>query len=52
MPPIAGEDPPRDLDRDGLYRDVLGDGQVDIFDTQALFEGLTAGWVTVPVFIS
>ncbi len=35
-PAFAG--PPRDLDNDGLYEDVDGDGQFTIFDVQAFFE--------------
>ena len=45
VPPVAGENPPRDLDGDGLYRDVLGDGRLDIFDVQALFDNLDSAVV-------
>jgi hypothetical protein len=31
------EDPPQDLDGNGLYEDIDGDGAFDIFDVQALF---------------
>ncbi|MGM0716826.1 MAG: PKD domain-containing protein, partial [Halobacteriota archaeon] len=38
-PPALGdfEDPPQDLDGDGLYEDVNGDGVFDMGDAQALF---------------
>jgi hypothetical protein len=39
--PLPGFDnPPKDIDDDGLYEDVDGDGEFDIFDVQALFDGL------------
>lgn len=38
LPPVVGEEPPRDLNGDGLYRDIDGDGEFDIFDIQALFD--------------
>jgi len=34
----AGLSPPKDLDGDGLYEDVRGDNQTDVFDVQALFQ--------------
>jgi hypothetical protein len=34
------EERPQDLDDDGLYEDIDGNGQFDIFDVQALFTGL------------
>ena len=40
LKPVTGSDPPRDLDGDGRYRDVRGDGTVDVADVQALFENL------------
>ena len=40
VPPVAGGDPPQDLDNDLLYEDVNGDGEFDIFDVQFLFENL------------
>ena len=40
LPAIAGDRPPKDLDRDGLYENVRGDGEADIFDVQALFANL------------
>jgi len=40
VPPVAGENPPLDLNGDGLYRDIYGDGEFDIFDVQALFDNL------------
>jgi subtilisin family serine protease len=40
LAPVVGENPPQDLDGDGLYRDVDGDGVFDIFDVQALFDNL------------
>lgn len=41
LPSLPGYDgPPQDLDEDGLYEDITGDGSADVFDTQALFENL------------
>ena len=41
LPPIGEfEDPPQDLNGDGLYRDINGDGQADISDVQALQQNL------------
>lgn len=40
LPPVVGEDPPRDLTGDGLYEDIDGDGVFDIFDVQVLFGNL------------
>ncbi|ERH08369.1 MAG: hypothetical protein J07HX64_00109 [halophilic archaeon J07HX64] len=37
LPPVVGNDPPQDLDDDGLYEDIDGDGQFTIFDVQAFF---------------
>jgi len=34
------EDPPQDLNGDGLYEDVTGSGDVGVADVQALFENL------------
>ena len=39
-PPVVGDDPPQDLNNDGLYEDVRGDGEFDIFDVQTLFNHL------------
>ena len=40
-PPLPGiEQPPQDLNGDGLYEDIDGDGEFNIFDVQALFNGL------------
>lgn len=36
-PAVVGQDPPRDLNGDGLFEDVNGDGQFDIFDIQDFF---------------
>jgi len=36
-PPVVGDDPPRDLDGNGLYEDINGDGQFTIADVQLLF---------------
>jgi hypothetical protein len=36
-PPVVGDDPPQDLNGDGLYRDVNGDGQLTIADVQVFF---------------
>jgi len=38
--PTLGEGRPRDLNGDGLYRDVTGTGELDIMDVQTLFEHL------------
>jgi len=37
-PPVVGNQPPRDLNGDGLYRDVNGDGNVTIADLQVFFQ--------------
>lgn len=37
LPPVAG-DPPQDLDGDGTYKDIRGDGEFSIFDVQGLFD--------------
>ena len=39
-PPLVGETPPQDLDSDGLYEDVRGNGDLTILDVQALFNNL------------
>jgi hypothetical protein len=36
--PIIGEDPPKDRNGDGLYRDINGDGEFTITDVQVFFE--------------
>ena len=36
--PVVGDQRPRDLDCDGNYEDIDGDGELTIFDVQALFE--------------
>jgi len=38
--PVVGTTPPRDLDGDGLYENVRGDGKFNILDVQALFTNL------------
>lgn len=38
IPPVVGEDPPQDLNSDGLYRDLDGDGSFTIGDVQAFFQ--------------
>jgi hypothetical protein len=40
VPPIVNGRPPRDLDGDDTYENVLGDGTFDILDVQALFANL------------
>ena len=40
LQPVVGTNPPQDLDNDGLYEDIDGDDEFDIFDVQALFENL------------
>jgi len=41
IPALPGfENSPKDLDNDTLYEDIDGDGSFDIFDVQALFNGL------------
>jgi outer membrane protein assembly factor BamB len=37
-PPVVGENPPQDLDEDGLYEDIDGDGEFTIGDVYALFQ--------------
>jgi hypothetical protein len=37
-PPVVGSSPPQDLDGDGLFRDINGDGQVTIADVQIFFQ--------------
>jgi len=37
-PPVVGVDPPRDLDGDGLYRDLNGDGSLTVADVQIFFQ--------------
>lgn len=39
------ENPPQDLDGDGLYEDVNGDGVADVLDVQALHQHLDDGLV-------
>lgn len=39
-PPIVGDTNPKDPDNDGKYEDINGDGNVNIFDIQNLFENL------------
>jgi PKD repeat protein len=36
-PPVTGENPPTDINDDGLYEDINGDESFNIFDVQALF---------------
>jgi hypothetical protein len=38
--PTLGQNPPRDPGDDGQYEDIDGDGRVNIFDVQALFNRL------------
>lgn len=40
LPIVTGDSPPQDLNDDGLYRDIRGDGELTIFDVQALFDNL------------
>ena len=41
LPPVVeGEDPPRDLDEDGLYESIRGTDDPDMRDVQMLFENL------------
>jgi subtilisin family serine protease len=35
--PVVGDDPPQDLNGNGLYHDVTGDGMFTVRDVQALF---------------
>jgi hypothetical protein len=37
-PPVVGVDPPQDLDGDGLYRDLNGDGSLTVADVQIFFQ--------------
>jgi pimeloyl-ACP methyl ester carboxylesterase len=45
VPPVVGQNPPLDLNGDGRYRDIYGDGTFDIFDVQALFDNLDSAAV-------
>lgn len=38
LEPIVGDDPPQDLDDDGLYEDLDGDGDFSIGDVQVFFQ--------------
>jgi len=42
LPPITGENPPQDLNGDGLYRDINGDGQFGISDVQIFFQNFNS----------
>jgi len=42
-PPAVIDSPPKDLDEDGLYEDIRGDGELDILDVQGLFTNLDNG---------
>lgn len=42
IPPVIGENPPTDPDNDGLYEDINGDGQFDVFDVQAFFNNINS----------
>lgn len=41
-PRVTGQNWPRDLTGDGLYEDIRGSGELDIFDVQALFTNLAS----------
>jgi len=41
-PAVVGTDPPRDLDGDGLYEDIDGDGELSIGDVQQFFQNRDA----------
>lgn len=41
-PPVVGNDPPRDLDGDGLYEDIDGDGEFTFTDVQQFFQNRNA----------
>jgi len=45
LPPVVGTNPPQDLDNDGLYEDVTGDGVFDYDDVQALYYNLNSAAV-------
>jgi subtilisin family serine protease len=40
LPPVTGSSPPQDLDNDGYYEDVNGDGVFSIADVNALYYNL------------
>lgn len=40
LEPIVGDTPPKDLNGDGLHRDIDGDCRFDITDVQAFYENL------------
>jgi PKD repeat protein len=44
-PAVVGGDPPSDLDDDGLYEDIDGDGEFTVGDVQDLFENRNASVV-------
>ncbi|PSP23384.1 hypothetical protein BRC61_03550 [Halobacteriales archaeon QH_10_65_19] len=41
-PPVVGDNPPRDLNGDGLYRDTDGNGEFSIGDVQIFFQNRDA----------
>lgn len=45
-PVVSGEDNPQDLNGDGLYRDILGDSELSIFDVQIFFDNRNSQAVT------
>lgn len=42
LPVVVGDSPPKDLDGDGLYEDVNGDGSANVVDVQALHQNLAS----------
>jgi hypothetical protein len=45
LPPVVGDQSPVDLDGDGTYEDVRGDGELEVLDVQTLFNELDTGVV-------
>jgi hypothetical protein len=46
LEPIVGDEPPENPDGDDLYEDINGDGELDIFDIQALWNNRDSAVVT------
>ena len=45
LSPIVGENPPQDINGDGLFEDINGDGSVDVTDVQALHQNINSDTV-------
>lgn len=40
LPPVVGGSPPKDVDNDGTFEDINGDGRMNVIDVQAFFSNL------------